>query len=122
MFNLERAERVIIAFLVIGLLAALGVVVYRAHRPSPPLEITRFDHLSHKSEASPASAVASPVNINTATQDELTRLSGVGKVLAGRIVAYREAHGRFLAPRDLMKVKGIGEATFTKNKDRITIE
>lgn len=122
MFNLERAERIIIAFLVIGLLAALGVVVYRARRPSPPLEITRFDHLSYKTATPPVSEALSPVNINTATEDELTGLGGVGQVLAGRIVAYREAHGRFLAPRDLMQVKGIGEATFTRNKDRITIE
>ena len=122
MFNLERAERIIIAFLVIGLLAALGVVVYRAHRPSPPLEITRFDHASYKSDVPIASVEAAPVNINTAAAEELTGLTGVGKVLAGRIVAYREAHGRFLSPADIKKVKGIGEATFTKNKDRITIE
>lgn len=40
-----------------------------------------------------------PININTASAEELTSLPGIGDVLAGRIVSYREQYGSFLRPR-----------------------
>ena len=50
------------------------------------------------------------VNVNTASEEELAeRLPGIGPALAARIVEYRELHGDFLAPEDLLEVKGIGE-------------
>ena len=61
------------------------------------------------------------ININTATKEELMQLDGVGDAIAGRIVEYREANGPFKAPEDITKVKGIGPATYEKNKDRITV-
>ena len=62
------------------------------------------------------------VNINTAGQEELMCLSGIGASRAADIVAYREENGRFTKPEDLMKVPGIKEATFRKLKDRIRVE
>ena len=62
------------------------------------------------------------VNINTAGQEELMHLSGIGASRAADIVAYREENGRFTKPEDLMKVPGIKEATFRKLKDRIRVE
>ncbi len=64
---------------------------------------------------------AEMVDINTATKEELMQLDGVGDVYAQGIVAYRENVGLFQAPEDIMKVKGIGAATYEKNKDRITV-
>jgi competence protein ComEA len=61
------------------------------------------------------------VNINTASKEELMQLDGVGTVIAERIVEYREANGPFKAPGDIVNVKGIGPATYEKNKDRITV-
>ena len=49
------------------------------------------------------------VNLNTATAEELQQLSGIGEVLAGRIVSYRETHGGFRTVDDLLDVEGIGE-------------
>lgn len=51
------------------------------------------------------------VNVNTATQAELTELPGIGDVKAEAIVDYRKAHGDFVSLDDLAKVKGIGDAT-----------
>ena len=62
------------------------------------------------------------VNINTATPDELAQLSGIGKVKAEAIVAYRTANGQFEAVDDLTKVSGIGDKTLEKLKPEITIE
>lgn len=54
-------------------------------------------------------AVRLPLDINTATVDELCALKGVGPKLAERIVAFREAHGPFKTPASLEKVPGIGK-------------
>ncbi|MCK4388321.1 MAG: helix-hairpin-helix domain-containing protein, partial [Dehalococcoidia bacterium] len=51
----------------------------------------------------------------------LETLPGIGEVLAQRIVDYRSENGPFKRIEDLLKVSGIGEATFEKIKDYITV-
>jgi competence protein ComEA len=55
------------------------------------------------------SVAAGPLNINTASADELDELPGIGKVIAQRIVAYRESHGAFSSVDELAEVNGISE-------------
>lgn len=61
------------------------------------------------------------VNINIASKEELMQLEGVGSTYAERIIEYRETEGPFEAPEEIMNVKGIGTATYEKNKDRISV-
>lgn len=62
------------------------------------------------------------VNINTAdAQTIASTLSGVGLKKAEAIVSYRETNGRFNAPADLTKVKGIGNAIVARNEGKIVI-
>ena len=61
------------------------------------------------------------INLNTATMEQLQELPGVGPVTARRIVDYRE-NSPFSVPEDLMQVKGIGQKTFAKLKDLVTVE
>ncbi|ERM61469.1 DNA uptake protein [Vibrio cyclitrophicus FF75] len=62
------------------------------------------------------------VNINKATAEELSALLvGVGDKKAQEIVDYRDKHGAFTKPSDLVNVKGIGEATVEKNRERIQL-
>lgn len=61
------------------------------------------------------------ININTADKDELTKLRGVGPVIADRILEYRQNNGAFENIEDIKKVKGIGPKTFEKMKDSITV-
>ena len=63
----------------------------------------------------------SPLNLNTATQEELAQLPGIGEELARRIVEYREAHGAFESMEELMEVSGIGEGKFAGLEGRITV-
>ena len=65
---------------------------------------------------------AEKININKASSVELTQLKRIGPKLSERIVDYREKHGPFERPEDIMQVRGIGPKTFELNKDRITTE
>jgi len=61
------------------------------------------------------------ININLATQTELTDLPGIGSVLASRIVDYRRAHGDFQRIEDIRNVSGIGEKRYEAIQDKITV-
>ncbi len=52
------------------------------------------------------------VELNTASKELLTYVSGVGPVLAERIVEYRKQHGDFTSREELKKVKGLGAKAF----------
>ena len=60
------------------------------------------------------------ININTADKSRLTELSGVGDAIADRIIEYRNKT-RFSSIEDIKNVKGIGDATFEKIKNQITV-
>jgi len=72
--------------------------------------------------AQPSAAVVSQkVNINTATKAELETLPGIGDVIAGNIIKYREDNGGFKSIDEIKNVDRIGDKTFEKLKDLITI-
>lgn len=62
------------------------------------------------------------VNINTATNEELQKLPGIGETMANRIVTYRKQNGKFSKLEDLKNVSGIGEAKFNNIKNYIYIK
>jgi competence protein ComEA len=70
----------------------------------------------------PAVGAGEKININTATEQELSTLKQVGPKYAQRIIEYRNTYGEFKAPEDIMKVKGIGPKTFEVNKDIIVVK
>ncbi|MDY2730096.1 helix-hairpin-helix domain-containing protein [Clostridium sp. HCP1S3_B4] len=61
------------------------------------------------------------VNLNTATDIELQSLPGVGPSKAKSIIEYREKNGGFKSIDEIKNIKGIGESSFEKLKDKITI-
>lgn len=61
------------------------------------------------------------VNINTAGEEELCKLQGIGPVKAGRIIEYRQKNGAFQSTDELRAVKGIGDKTYEKIRDHVTI-
>ena len=61
------------------------------------------------------------VNINTAGPEELQEITGVGNVIAQRIIDYREVNGPFLRIEDIKNVSGIGEVNFEKMRSQITV-
>lgn len=71
--------------------------------------------------ASTGSSSGDVININTASKEQLMKISGVGKTKAEAIIAHREKNGDFKKKEDITKVRGIGKSTFEKIKDKIEV-
>lgn len=62
------------------------------------------------------------ININKASETELTELPGVGPSKAAAIIEYREQNGGFSTKEDIKNISGIGEKTYEKLEAFITIK
>jgi competence protein ComEA len=66
-------------------------------------------------------AAAAPVDLNTATLEQLDTLPGIGPVTAAAIVAWRDEHGSFGSVEQLSEVDGIGPARLDKLRDLVQV-
>lgn len=62
-----------------------------------------------------------PLNLNSATEEQLKNIPGIGPSKAKDILNYREQNNGFNSINDLMKIKGFGKKTFEKLKEHFTI-
>lgn len=62
-----------------------------------------------------------PVNVNTATVEQLQEVKGIGPKTAEAIVAYRNEHGNFKSIDELEQIKGIGEKSLEKIRASLTV-
>lgn len=103
-----------------------GLCALTAHTPITQETAAQEESAQGSSAQTPSSQgtadIQFPLDLNTATAEELTALPGIGEVLAGRIVAYREANGAFTSVEELLQVDGIGEKRFEAIRDYITLE
>jgi len=74
-----------------------------------------------KTAATVTATATAPVNLNTATVEQLATIPGVGPKMAERIIDYRQKNGGFKKVEDLMNVSGVGEKSFLKMKPLITV-
>ena len=94
---------------------------------SPIIESSTTESFTKESSATGSSSsksekITTKININTASVEELQTLKGIGPATAKSIILYREEYGAFSAIEEIMNVKRIGEKTFAKIKERITVE
>jgi competence protein ComEA len=71
--------------------------------------------------AGAAGAPAQPIDLNTATLEQLDTLDGVGPVTAQKILAHREEHGGFGSVEELAQVPGIGEKRLAALRERVRV-
>lgn len=101
-----------------ALLLAAVLVAYQAFFVP---EVTRPVVVNVVSEEA-SSSPEWPVNLNTATLEQLDTLPGIGPVTAQAILDYREENGPFTSVEELEQVYGIGEKTLEKLRDSVTVE
>lgn len=78
--------------------------------------------VSSSASSSPSNPEAiNMINLNTATAEELQTLNGIGETKAAAIIQYRTENGGFRSIEEICRVKGIGDATFKKIRDKITV-
>jgi competence protein ComEA len=87
-----------------------GQKIYVPRKGEVPAPLTVSS--ARASKASPPEKTATvqfPINLNTATAEQLEAIPGIGPTLAQRIVEYRQTHGKFQSVDDLLEVQGIGQ-------------
>jgi len=92
---------------------------------SEPLQDGQHIHIPTKEivfQEFTASGDGNLININTADETELQKIKGIGPAMSKRIIDFREQNGNFESIEDLKKVRGIGEKTFEKMKNDITVK
>ena len=123
--KLTKTERALLA-LAAAFLAALALVYLRSAKAPAGADYTittqrQPEGAPEAAEEPDAPEAAGPVDVNTAGLEKLDTLPGIGPVLAQRIIDDREANGPFASLEELLKVKGIGEATLEKFRDSAAV-
>lgn len=106
MMKLIKNGTIILIIGVIGLIAVIGAELYTHYSEQQlPKGYTAEEIATMEIE---------PLNINTASVDELSALPGLSKKQAQSIIDYREENGMFESAEDITSIKGISENTYRK--------
>lgn len=105
-----RASKTAGAFALFAFLCIITVFIFEEIRFVP--KESQFDSYTVSEDA---------VNINTATAQELVKLDGIGESTAMRIIKFREQQRPFDDVHDLTLIRGIGNKTIEKIKDKIKV-
>lgn len=104
-----------------NLISRISEAEEKSEETSKPDEGKPKESLEIAPDESTPSKLVEPININTATQTELERISGIGPATAEAIIQHRQEKGPFGKVEDIQKVSRIGADTFEKIKANITV-
>lgn len=120
MVVLNKKAKAILAVLIFVLLAVTGILIERYEKDAFIKETVAEDEAKYTS-LSPGE-IDGKININSATEEELTKLNGIGDSMAKRIIDYRTNNGPFMTIEEIMKVSGISEKKFEVIREDICAE
>ena len=121
-------EKLALELPVVIILLSLYVIGLRIYQnrvvpiEAPTAAFPMQEQKSEEEEDAALHAIADKININTATESELTLLDGIGETLAERIIAKREELGAYTSIEQLREVDGIGTKIFDSIKGYIKVE
>ena len=110
-------------FYLVGMLSMIFTSINTANAaPCFDNAQSAYNYLLTQETVQTQARMQSIININRATEGELTLLHGIGSNKAQAIILYREMFGSFRTVDELTKVKGIGAKTVDKNRGRLTVQ
>ena len=110
-------------FCLVGMLSMIFTSINTANAaPCFDNAQSAYNYLLTQETVQTQARMQSIININRATEGELTLLHGIGSNKAQAIILYREMFGSFRTVDELTKVKGIGAKTVDKNRGRLTVQ
>jgi len=109
MFNLTRAERQVLLFVISVALAGIGINFLAKRNSAVEKAVCQNDRLTR-------------INLNQASLEELTAPRMISPGLAKKIIAYRTTHGQFQTLEELKEVQGIGDYRYEKLKGLFFVE
>lgn len=118
-FSLNPTEKLTI---IISLVVLLFLVAFKFFSNVPAQDGNVITYAVNSVSFESKDATQKQVNINTADEDTLRTVSGIGEAKARAIIEYRNEHGDFSSVDELLNVSGIGEKLLEKIKPFITIE
>jgi len=110
--NISKDEKMV--FIALGIALSLSSIILHAKdvlKPDQKIIINKHEEEREFSlkEYTEYLEEKRKININRTDLYQLTRIPGVGVVLASRIIKYQDEHGDIDSREDLLKVKGVGE-------------
>lgn len=122
MIVLTKRAKIIAAAAAFAVIAAAGFFVERYEKDMFIEEIVAEDDAVSYIAPEDTGGENGLININTADEEELAVLYGIGNSLAARIIEFRSENGRFETIEEVMKIPGISENKFEAIKDYICVE
>lgn len=126
--DIKTKERIGVALLFLILLVSGVILITGEQKPTvefkqnqPTSSTTAIINSQSSSSTASTTPTKGKLNINKASVEELDTLPGIGAVIAGRIIDYRNKNGSFKTLTELKEVSGIGDAKYEKVKDLISI-
>lgn len=122
---MEKGKIAKVEWLLLGMTAlflCFLLALFHRDRAAPAGVEAETELPASQEEVLPDLPDLTPLDLNTATAEELAGLPGIGEELARRIVEYRAEHGAFQSIEDIMEVSGIGEGKFAALEGRITVD
>ena len=108
-----------LAFLVGGIIHRQDT--FRSAQIIPPPDSAQVAQFQQKADL-PSDSAWYTINVNTADAHQLEALPGIGPVKAKNIIDYRNHHGLFYTPKDLLEVNGIGPKTLQRITPLISLD